>query len=495
MKTYSLTRRLILSLLLVQFIAALGVSGLAFLYERHEHFRALDIMLRGRADSLLGDVQDAEDKEDNVMLDGTQIALPREDLYLVQDNRGRLLGQSANWPAGLTIAATPPATPEFYRLVVAGRAFRALHIAGLRMVDPGDPGGGIPRPVTVLYGTPVDPTWAAIRRVVGFYALSSLAVLAVTSLLMAWLLDRGLGPLRHLGQAAATVSVRSWHFAAPAEALAIRELAPLANTLETVLGNLRTSFQQQEHFLSDAAHELKTATAVVKSSLQLLNMKPRSSAEYHLGLQRCEADCARMEAIVARMLTLARVESGVIPMPLLEATDLRAAAATVVTHLSSIADLHHVRLHLSADSPLPVLAEPEQLRTLCSNLLLNAIEHSLPGSSIEISLLHDSPSATLRIEDHGEGIPAEALPYVFDRFFRGDPSRSRNTGGSGLGLAISRAIVLQTAGEISLSSRLGQGTVVLVTLPLAGELQPSVLAVAQARHAGTPPHPARDLAS
>src|SRR5271156_7159431 len=97
MKPYSITHRLITIVLLVELLAALSISTAAMLYERHQRFRSFDIMLRGRADSLLGAVQDAEDTQDNVMLDGTQVNFPAEDIYQVQDAGGRVLGHSPNW--------------------------------------------------------------------------------------------------------------------------------------------------------------------------------------------------------------------------------------------------------------------------------------------------------------------------------------------------------------------------------------------------------------
>jgi signal transduction histidine kinase len=144
---------------------------------------------------------------------------------------------------------------------------------------------------------------------VEFYAAGSLLLLLVTGPLIAWLLHRGLLPVRQLAALAADVSADSWHFDPPASARMTPELAPLTEAMESVLKRLERSFLQQKTFLSDAAHELKTAVAVVKSSLQLLNMKRRTGAEYKAGLERCLGDCQRLEEIVAKMLTLAREES------------------------------------------------------------------------------------------------------------------------------------------------------------------------------------------
>jgi hypothetical protein len=99
MKPYSITRRLIATVLLIELVSALCVTTVAFLYERHAHFRSFDILLRGRADSLLGAVQDAGDANDNVVLDGSEAAIPSADIYEV-DTDGRVLGRSANWGGG-----------------------------------------------------------------------------------------------------------------------------------------------------------------------------------------------------------------------------------------------------------------------------------------------------------------------------------------------------------------------------------------------------------
>ena len=179
-------------------------------------------------------------------------------------------------------------------------------------MDPGEAGGGKLRPVTILYGAPTEHVWHAIRGAVEFYAAGSLLLLVVTGPLIAWLLHRGLLPLRQLAALASQVSVDAWEFDPPASARTTPELAPLTHAIESVLQRLERAFVQQRTFVSDAAHELKTAVAVVKSSLQLLGLKERTVAEYQAGLERCLGDSARLEELVAKMLTLARVELSLI---------------------------------------------------------------------------------------------------------------------------------------------------------------------------------------
>lgn len=465
MRPYSLARRLVLAVLLVELLSAVAITGLTLIYERHTQFHAFDIMLRGRADSLLGSVQDAGDAQDNVMLDVTGLTLPRKDIYEVRDADGGILGRSRNW-TGLGETVPDVNTDGIFRTKVNGKHYRAVQVHGLRIVDPGDKGGGVPRHVTVIYGSETEHVWDVVADAVKFYAVASLLLLVLSGILMFWLLNRGLKPLRELAAAAAVVSVNSWEFAPSERARGIKELAPLTGALEIVLHGLKRSFMQQHQFVSDAAHELKTAVAVAKSSVQLLAMRHRTAMEYEAGLERCQADCERMEEIVAKMLTLARVESEDEGGPAHFATDLMMMVRLAAEELATVAEAKELRISVMGDENIAVDIAPEQLRLLCSNLMLNALQHSPAGAEVRAAVRTGRHSVELRIEDDGSGIEPELLPHVFDRFYRSDPSRSRKTGGTGLGLAICKAIAAKARGSIEIASEPGRGTVVTVRFPV-----------------------------
>jgi len=542
----SIAFRLIVAVLAVELLSSILVVVLSFGYERHIHFRAFDVMLHGRADSILGAVQDADDPDDNVMLDQADLNIPPDDVYEVYELGGRLLGRSANWQgAGASVPQHP--WGDFSQTILNGHHYRILRMQGSRTVDPAVKGGTVHQ-VIVVYGSPTRHVWHVIRSAVEFYAAGSILLLIVTGPLIAWLLHRGLLPLRQLASLASQVSVDSWQFSPPASARSTPELAPLTHAIESVLQRLEHSFLQQRAFVSDAAHELKTAVAVIKSSLQLLTMKRRSAQEYQAGLERCLADSMRLESLVADMLTLARAESSspaTAPEP---TTDLTACINQAVTQLETLATLRNVQVHLKetdlsgkgtglsakgtglcakgtglsakgtdfsgkgtglstketdlstketdfsvkgtgfspyidpvesvgalAPEGIQLPIAPEDCGLLVCNLLLNALQHSPSGSIVEITLAVESnqtqSTAVLQIQDHGDGIPAEALPHVFDRFYRGDPSRTRTTGGTGLGLSISKAIVTRAGGSISIASQpdptqANQGTTVTVRLPI-----------------------------
>ena len=273
-KSRSIAFRLIAAVLAVELLSSVLVCILSYGYECHIHFHAFDTMLHGRVDSVIGAVQDAGDEDDTVMLDKADLHLPKEDIYEVYNEKGEVLGRSSNWQGISGPPTLPPHEHDHYSgMAVNGREYRLLVRRGSRIVDPGDPGGGTRRRVMVVYGAPTARVWHAIHAAVEFYAVGSILLLAVTGPLIAWLLHRGLLPLRQLATLASQVSADSWYFSPPASARNTPELAPLTTAMENVLQRLERSFTQQRTFVSDAAHELKTAVAVVKSSLQLLGLR------------------------------------------------------------------------------------------------------------------------------------------------------------------------------------------------------------------------------
>jgi signal transduction histidine kinase len=468
MRTTSLTRQLILGVLLAELLCAALFSAIAIGHEMHGRRRAFDVMLRGRADSLLGAVQDAEDPEDNVTVDPTELTLPSQDAYVVLNPDGRALGHSPSSPSALLAALTTPHAPGYFNFEVAHEHYRALRFDGVRIIDRDDTPGGLRRPVTVLYASPTRDLWHEAIEAERFYLAASALLLAATAIVLVWFLRRRVSPLNELANIAARVSARSWEFVPPAAVLRTSELAPIALSIQQLLIGLRQSFERQRQLTGDAAHELKTSIAVLKSSLQLLSMTPRTAEQYEAGLEGLLLDTERMEDLATRMLALARLEESP-PEPHASA-DLDSALHTVADRLRPLAELRHVELQLSPASsatPRIVAMPPEDAEVLCSNLLMNALQHTAAAGRVTAALEAHNGVTQLRVTDNGEGIPASALPHVFERFYRADRSRSRTSGGAGLGLSICKAIVERANGAIHIQSTTGAGTEVTVTLPTA----------------------------
>ena len=132
-----------------------------------------------------------------------------------------------------------------YGARIDGHHYRVLALHGMRVVDPGDKGGGTPRHILVIYGARTAQVWHQVRNAIIFFSLSNLVLLLVTGVLMAWLLHRGLAPMRQLAAEAENISIHRWTFQAPESAVETRELAPLASALTAAMQRLEASFSQQ----------------------------------------------------------------------------------------------------------------------------------------------------------------------------------------------------------------------------------------------------------
>jgi len=465
MRQASLSRQLIVGILLAELICAAALTAAALLHEMHGRQRDFDVMLRGRADSLLGAIHDAEDSKDNIYLDPSELVLPRQDVYKVLTPNGKLLSYSPYAPQAALDSLSTLQEDGFFDVRIRRERYRAIRFDGVRVIDRDEVPGGVRRPVTVFYAAPARDLWRETVEAVRFSIVAGILLLALTGMVLIWFLRSKLSPLEELAEIAGRVSTRSWDFSPPPTVLRTKELAPIAISMEKLLDGLHQAFERQRRLTGDAAHELKTSIAVLKSGLQLLAMNPRTAEQYQSGLDDLITDTERMEQLSQRMLALARLEEA--PVDLLSECDLATALQVVASRTRAVAERQQIALAIEAKATGDVRLPSDDAETLCSNLIMNALEHTPPGGHVTVSIEAPTGSLLLRMRDDGEGIPADALPHVFERFYRADSSRARASGGAGLGLSICKAIVERAGGSIRIDSTEGKGTVVSVTLPLA----------------------------
>ncbi|HEY5056093.1 MAG TPA: HAMP domain-containing sensor histidine kinase [Acidobacteriaceae bacterium] len=481
MRRSSLSRQLFAGVLLAELVCAVAFSAVALLHEMNGRRRAFDVMLRGRADSLLGAIHDAEDPGDNIYVDPSELVLPRQDSYEVLTPAGKLLSFSPRSSPATLAALSGLRETGFFDLRAGREHIRAIRFDGMRVIDRDEVPGGLRRPVVVLYASPTRDLWHEAVEAVQFYIVAGLVLLTLTGLALVWFLRRRLSPLEELAAIAGRVSTRSWDFVPPDSVLRTTELAPIALSIEKLLDGLHQAFEAQRRLTGDAAHELKTSIAVLKSSLQLLAMNPRTVEQYHQALDGLISDTERMEQLSVRMLALARLEEA--PVDPLSECDLGCALRVVAERMRPVAEQKQIALSVDARTVGGVRLPTDDAETLCSNLIMNALQHTPCEGRISASITVSMGSVALRVQDDGKGIPADDLPHVFERFYRADTSRARTSGGAGLGLSICRAIVERGDGSIGIESVPGTGTVVCVTLPLvspraaaAQEAQPDLAA-------------------
>ena len=253
------------------------------------------------------------------------------------------------------------------------------------------------------------------------------------------------------------------------------ELASLASTFNQMLDRLEESFERISRFSADIAHDLRTPVNNIRGEAEVALARARSAGEYRDVVESCLEEAVRLSDLIGDLLFLARAES-----PL---THLRRERVDVGELLGGVREYYEAS---AADGGVsltttianePVIAELDRtlLQRAVGNLVSNALAHTPPGGAVVLGTSADfsktdfsnTDFSTIRIEvsDTGVGIPAEALPRVFDRFFRVDSSRSQGSGGTGLGLAIVQSIALLHGGNVEISSQPGQGTRVTLHMP------------------------------
>jgi hypothetical protein len=203
MKRYSLRRRLIATVLLLECSLAAGMSGATLFYTWREQMHGFDQMLRGRADSLLGAVHDAEDAGDNVAINPDALDLHSGDFWMARDARGPVLAHSSVWLAGSENSFSDKNKPHDFR--IAGKRFRGLVLHGVRQIDADDSSPGIARPVTIFYAASLHPVYEAVTSAAQFLLVASVFLLLLTGAVLGFLLRRGLAPLQSLSLAAAEI--------------------------------------------------------------------------------------------------------------------------------------------------------------------------------------------------------------------------------------------------------------------------------------------------
>jgi signal transduction histidine kinase len=218
-------------------------------------------------------------------------------------------------------------------------------------------------------------------------------------------------------------------------------------------------------FVANASHELKTPAASIQAAAETLRQvvldDPEAVPRFAMQLER---EAIRLSRIVADLLDLSRLESG---SALDDLVSLGAATREEAQRLEEAAREAGVTLEIETSGERPIRGSQRDLALLVRNLVDNAIRHSHEGSEIRVQITCEDDVVSLRVSDTGIGIPSKDIPRIFERFYRVDRARSRETGGTGLGLAIVKHVVENHGGTIEVDSELGRGTTFAVRFPAA----------------------------
>jgi signal transduction histidine kinase len=464
----SIRRRILLVLLLAQGLLTAAAATAVVAYTHRQMLAAFDAELRRRMLSTLTMVGTADEKAGGIEFSDRPDAFPKDDLYSIWDSRGVVISASPH--SGNIFRRLFPAQTAVF-LDAHGHNYRGAVWHSVPVLDEESEGGEeANHPVThvaLAYAMPADAFRARFARVVLMAIIGSCLFLASSSLIAYFSVSRGLAPLDKLAAQASRITERSWDFHPERHVSNITELLPLTRALEGLISRLKSAFERERTFVGDAAHELKTAVAIQKSTLQVAAQGPENILEYRQGFEQALSDVDRLEALVLRMLSLASVE-GASSEDSFGPVALEETVLSACEQLAPLAELNEIQLDSKNIACCSTCGDAGLLQTLWTALLENAIEHSPRGGLVTVAIVASNGGlCRVSIRDAGEGIAPDDLPRIFDRFYRADRSRSRETGGYGLGLAISKAIVERHHGTIVIESIFGQGTTVNVDLPSA----------------------------
>jgi heavy metal sensor kinase len=315
----------------------------------------------------------------------------------------------------------------------------------------------------VQVGELLDGVDRAVAQTETLLFWRSLAGLLVAVLLGWWLAGLALSPLARLASATRTIGIGRLHDRLPVRG-AGDELDQVADAFNQALGRVEKSVGEMRQFSAALAHELRTPIAILRGEAELELTRPLSGEARQERLISQVEEYDRLTRLINQILTLARAEAGEIQLSRAPVA-LGSVAAAVTEQIEPVASARRITLTCEAESAVTVVGDTGWLERLLLILLDNAIKYTADDGGVRVRVLRDGDAALLTVEDSGVGIAPEALPHLFDRFYRADGGAARHASGAGLGLALAKWIVEHHRGTIEVSSTPGAGSTFAVRLP------------------------------
>ena len=357
-------------------------------------------------------------------------------------------------------------TPARRGVPMKGRSGQSFRVTSSAVTVASPPA----RTVTIQVAVDVSQKQELLARYRYWFWVILAGCLAIFPLVGYQIARQGIRPVEEIATTARHISSTNLHERIRPQGYAV-ELASLASTFNQMLDRLEESFDRISRFSADIAHDLRTPVNNIRGEAEVALARARTLDEYRDVLGSCLEETVRLSDLISDLLFLARAES-----PL---THLHRAPVNVGELLGSVSEYYEasaaeggVSLTTTVGPEPPIIAELDRtlMQRAVGNLVANAVAHTPPGGSVRLGAEAGGDTVRIAVTDTGAGIPAEALPRVFDRFYRVDASRSHASGGTGLGLAIVQSIMVLHGGKADIASQLGQGTQVSLHLPVPAKM-------------------------
>lgn len=449
-------------------IVALTVTGAGTLTLLHSY-------LQGQVDDKLHAAVDLAEKQQSFsQLQGSPSAEVPTDYSLILFAPGqqpyRLGGDPDNHPAISSISVEQAQARGRVPFQVGGTDGQNWRVVAVTVLSNS-------QPAVVVIGLPLEGVDDVLKHATLVVIGVGLLTLLLASLIASWTVSRAFRPLARVEKTAAAIAAGDLSRRVDVENPAT-ELGRLSSSLNAMLAHIETAFAartaseaRMRRFAADASHELRTPLVTIRGFSELYRHGALTTSEdVATAMGRIESEAKRMGSMVEDLLLLARLDE---QRPLQQKpVDLQLIAhdAVVDTQASDRSrTVTLVGLGSGTAAPAPVLGDEAKLRQVVGNLVGNALRYTPEGSPIELAVgvrsVDGSVRSVVEVRDHGPGISEEDASKVFERFYRADTSRTRETGGSGLGLAIVAAIVGSHGGSVRVEDTDGGGATLMVSLP------------------------------
>jgi heavy metal sensor kinase len=364
-------------------------------------------------------------------------------------------GRAATFnPDGFPVAAVEPSPriaslPDGNRLLIVTQEYQA-------------PGG---RDYIIESGGPMQPIDTVLSHLM-FWLLMGVPVVVLVAVGGGLILvGQALAPVVQIARSAEEITLHNLEGQLPLAPTG-DELEQLSLALNRMIARLREAFEQNRRFLADASHELRTPLTALRGELEGAVEQTRHLPELQDKVGSALEEVDRLAKIVQTLFAIARLDAGEAQQEW-QRFDLARLAAGTADQMSLLAEDKGISVNCNARQEVEVEGDRARVKQVVVNLLDNAIKYTPPGGIIHLNVRAHGSKAILEVVDTGIGIPAVALPHVFDRFYRVDKARSRDAGGAGLGLAIVKSICTAHGGQVEVESSESRGSRFKVELPLA----------------------------
>jgi heavy metal sensor kinase len=457
-----MTARITLAILLTTWVVLIVGETAAFLTARQILLVVFDDTIESRAKPLLLSHAVTQDETRG-------FALPSGDRYEIRDRQGVPI---AAGPTTRDTSIRPVTVKAVFEEDPAGHPIRTIT---MELREKGKV------TATITYSRPTERFDVLLRFLARILLLISLACGLTTAWLALKLSRAALRPLRETSETIAQIDERNLSRRIEGQKLPI-ELRPMTERLNELLARLERAFAQRKQFLADAAHELRTPTASLLTTLEVALRRPRDQAALVETLNSGLEDVRRLKKLVEQLMEQARSERVATPESMKPA-DIPALVRECIDIVTPLAAEKNIALTPpQVQAMLPFVTQRDRLRSVLLNLLSNAIEYNSPGGSVSVSCRRENGSLELVVADTGKGIAPEQLPHIFEPFYRGGNGRGDDPAHLGLGLFLVRSHVEALGGRYEIQSTPGTGTTLAITLP-----EPQVPQAPQANQAPQAP--------